>query len=655
MTKCLKCGYENGNGAVYCKRCGFVLKNVKTDSILLVEPVATSNFFLVRTFKSYGFYVKSLKSVHFVFDELTNREYSVLIMDLDLSERSNIGFLKKLKKLYPDQNIIIITQSIAKEHSEALNSVSFLTILIKPVGVDTILNYIKNVGSEDEFKYPVYNKDTLNNAFLEYAKDKEKVYVIGFYIKDFSLKKIKLHTTVSMFDKIVHSIRKTDRLFVVEDMGILLIIPADDSNENDIEPIKDRIERLMEKNMSASGNIFQYTKGNMSFSDTCFLMFEKGAVKGTLGITEKNIDAGSDIDDISLDELLNDKHLVFSALWNMSDEDVALLYLDKKMKRIVAPFVSVSQAKIIKNADKSIDTSKVRDIFFDVMFGIYKINKGYEKKDTDEVLNSNISLMTLPEIQSNIIMLINEEASFKRIVEELQKDAAISSKVLKLVNSAFFGFSRQIKSLERAAAVLGTEEILGLSLSIAYINSFNKNVSFIKNLWRENIAIMSVIKFIEREYKIYASSITSSILSSIGKIFFAQYFPNEYMSAVNKALEKGIVYDAVELEYFPKPHTQVGSEIIDLWNLPDKIKVSAMYYLYPSAFSKLNTSLHLIHAARYIAGEMGYCVTVKSMDNMSYYTYTMLLKKHDVDVKKVYDERKEELGNYIEDMMFLLS
>jgi len=659
MIKCYKCGYVNVKGSIYCSKCGLKLNDQEKRKILLVEPVATSNFFLTKTLKNRGFEVKSLRNPHFVLDELSSGSYTTFIIDIDLFERSNLGFLRTLRKFHPKQHTIIITPSITKDDLKLLKYLNFSVILIKPVKTETILSHIDKPQSKGEpvesFKYPLYNESTIEEAISKHIKANDITYILEFVIKDFTKENIESPAYLSMLDKIFVSLKRSDEFMLLENIGIL-IIPTQEMDDKGANILKNRVKKLLKKELFQKTGLFKYPQGNLSLSELCsmiikkdFSQFSKKDVK-----INKKIES-ADIDEIPTEELLKDKHLVFSALNHMDDSDVALLYLDEKMKKIVAPYITISQASLIKNTDKESDIEGAKKIFLETLIEIYKQNKNLSKDEIEERIHSNISLMTLPEIQNNIIMLINEEASFKRIVSELQKDAAISSRVLKLVNSAFFGFSRRIKNLERAAAILGTEEILGLSLSISYINSFNTNMAFVKKLWRENIAIMSIIRFIENKYKLSTSSVTPSILSSIGKVFFVEYFPELYINTIKEAQEKGKIYDAVELKHFSIPHTKVGGEIIDMWKLPEKIKVSAMYHTYPSAFSKLNTSLHLIHAAQYIAGTLGYSTTPQQIDNMSYYTYTMLLKKHGVDVKNVYEENKEELGDYIEEMMLLLT
>ncbi len=658
MIKCLKCGYDNVDGSIYCNKCGSKLNHQEKRKILLVEPIATTNFFLTKTLKNKGFEVKSLRSPNFVFDELSNNNYTTFIIDIDLFERSNLDFLKTLRKLHPKQYTVIITPSVTKDDLKLLKSLKFSTILIKPVKTETILSHIDKLQGKAElpesFKYPLYNENTIEEAVSKHIKANDITYILEFVIKDFTKQNIKSQLYLSMLDKIFASLKRSDELILLENVGIL-IIPTQEMNDKGANILKNKVKKLIKKELFKNAGLFKYPQGNLSLSELCGMIIKEDFAELHKKDIKINKEAESaDIDKIPEDELFKDRHLVFSALNYMDDSYVALLYLDEKMKKIVAPFITISQAALIKNTDKESDIEEAKKVFLETLTDIYKQNKSLSKDDIEEKIHSDISLMTLPEIQNNIIMLINEEASFKRIVSELQKDAAISSKVLKLVNSAFFGFSRQIKNLERATAILGTEEILGLSLSISYINSFNANMAFVKKLWRENIAVMSIIRFIENEYKLSTSSVTPSILSSIGKVFFAEYFPELYINTIKEAQKSGKIYDAVELKYFSIPHTRVGGEIIDMWRLPEKIKVSAMYHTYPSAFSKLNTSLHLIHTAKYIAGALGYSTTPQPIDNMSYYTYTMLLKKHGVDVKKVCAEDEEKLRDYIEEMMFLL-
>ncbi len=655
MIKCPNCGKSNVDNAVYCSSCGINILNYVKRRILLVEHIATSNFFLTKTFKKHGFDVKSLKTPGFVFDELSNKEYHFFVIDLDLSDKSNLGFLKTLKKLHPNQQTIIITPSVTKEELKLLKSLGFLSIFVKPVKVENILQHMEKNNDiqqrKNDFEMPIYNASKIEEILLSYIKDNDITYIISCLLKEFSRQNITSGPSTSLINRILHSTKRSDKLIILENIGFI-IIPTEYIHDKGANILKNKIQALIDRNLLVSCGVVKFPYDNLRLSDICYMI-----INGKFEQKEKEITTTKKktphIERADQDTLLKDKHLVFSALNHIGDDDVAYLYLSEKFKKIVAPFITIAQANIIKKIKKTSKTEHAELKFMAALKKIKEINNSCRNDDIEKLIKSNISLMTLPEVQHNIIMLINEEASFKKIIEELYKDAAISSKVLKLVNSAFFGFSRQIKNLERAAAILGTEEILSISLSISYINSFDKNIKFIKKLWGENIAIMSIIKFIENKYKISTYS-TSSILSSIGKIFFAQYFPEVYINTIKEAQKTNKIYDAVELKYFSIPHTIVGAAIIDMWNLPDRFKMLATYHTYPSVHSKLNTSLHLIHSAKYISGALGYSPTPQPMENMSYYTYTMLLKKHGIDVKSIYEEYGDELRKYVEDMMFLM-
>ena len=666
MNRCNFCGHSNPIDAVFCIKCG---KRIKADNkkkkVLLVDNAATSNFFLTRKLTDIGCEVKSLKSTNFVLDELSNKNYDFFIITLNISDDNNLGFLKTFKKLFPKQNTVIITPNADIENIKLLKSMRFDKIFIKPVKVDAILEKIgQDIEKEDNSSdYDIHDKDSLEELVKSNIKADDITYFIGFVLKDFSMENIKSEAYKKTMDKIFNSLKRSDKFEPVAGLGII-IIPTERMNESGLVVLMNKTKRMIKKEFLMSSGFLKYPTGSLTVADIVKKIengeFEektqekpKSEVLKDKGNIDINIDKKS-FERINTDDVFKNRHLVFSALKDLKDEEVSALYLDKKMKKIVSPYISLSQARIIKENKSDADIDAVKEKFGTAILDIMRMNDVLKSDNIYEKIESDISLMTLPEIQNNIIMLINEEASFKRIVGELQKDAAISGRILKLVNSAFFGFPKQIKNLEKAATILGTEEILGLSLSISFINAFDKNISFIKKLWQHNIAVMSVIKYIENKYSISTSSITPSILSSVGKIFLAQYFPEQYINAIREAQQTSKPYSAVELKHFSIPHSEIGAMITDKWNLPDKIKRVALYYAYPSAFSRVNSTLHLVHAAHCIASSFGYCSIKRNIDEINYYTLTMLSKKHGIDILGIYDKEKDKMKQYIKDMMLLL-
>ena len=101
-------------------------------------------------------------------------------------------------------------------------------------------------------------------------------------------------------------------------------------------------------------------------------------------------------------------------------------------------------------------------------------------------------LSTIPQASSRILMvLIDDRSNAEDLADELARDQAITAKVLRLVNSAYYGFFRQISSVKEAVAILGYNEIRRIVLTASVYNSFRRfrgKVIERKIFWEHSLA-----------------------------------------------------------------------------------------------------------------------------------------------------------------------
>lgn len=666
--KCKFCGNIVSDNDIYCSRCGNKLITDKKKNILLIDSFLSSNFVLTKKLSQNGFNVKSLSSTVFAFDELSKHNYDLLIVVLNLDDEANIVFLRKVRKLYKNLRIIPIIKTSEDKYLHLINELNISYVAHRPISMQSLIENINKI-KVDEIKYPVHKKDDIERIIQNRSKENLPIYIINFNFDNFN--KNIISDSENMLDSIYNSLKRTDIFAIIEDVGFI-VIPDKDTNIKGANILMQKIHRKINENKTENlklknFGIFEYTENNIKPSDITKNIINNNFIKKPeikeIAKEVKKSEKSADIENFfeprlseeNLSQIVKNKHLIYSIISSMDDEAAARLYYDTKFKPIINPYVTISIAKHIKNlsAQAKIDTTQAKRIFEEAATDLISKSDMLKNDDILNTINSDMSLMTLPEVQSNIIFLINEEASFSRIVSEISKDPAISGKILKLVNSAFFGFQRQIKSLHKAVTILGTEEILGISLSISYINSLSKNIKLVKQLWKQTIAVLAVIKFIEKYGKINTYASTSGVLHNIGKMFLTQYHPAKYLKIIEESKERQIPYSAVELKHISTPHTQIGYKIADLWNLPDKIKNAILYHHYP--YWSQATYLAVLNVSICIANELGYGIDSQGIGCTNYHSYTIMRKKHGINILDMLKQNREEIVNNIKDMMMILS
>jgi HD-like signal output (HDOD) protein len=233
-----------------------------------------------------------------------------------------------------------------------------------------------------------------------------------------------------------------------------------------------------------------------------------------------------------------------------------------------------------------------------------------EESLRDQSLRQLVSrLDRLPSIPALYVEIVDKiqdpETGLDEIGEIVAKDMAMTAKILKLVNSAFFGLGRQISSPVDAVSYLGVETIKSLVLSIHAFSQFTavKLGTFsIDTLWAHSQLTAGLAKEIARlesgEQKLLDDSFVAGLLHDTGKLVLASNFPGQYDGVLEAARGGILALLAAEENTFGANHAEVGGYLLGLWGLPVPVVEAIALHHQPAqslhcAFSPLTA----VHAA----------------------------------------------------------
>ncbi len=232
------------------------------------------------------------------------------------------------------------------------------------------------------------------------------------------------------------------------------------------------------------------------------------------------------------------------------------------------------------------------------------------------MIESIDQLPSLPSIVTRLVQVVNSpDTSAEDAAGVIEKDPALTSKMLRLANSAFYGIPRTISSVSSAVVILGFNTIKSLVLSASVVRMFpsggGKGDTFDRRrFWKHSIvcglaarsitrALMSV-KMMDPE-----SSFCAGILHDIGKLVFEQYMHEEYVGTCSHAADKGIAMVKAESEVLGITHTEVGRMLADKWALPSELEASIVSHHNPSGGGKVAELVTTVHLANRIAHSVG--------------------------------------------------
>jgi HD-like signal output (HDOD) protein/CheY-like chemotaxis protein len=233
-------------------------------------------------------------------------------------------------------------------------------------------------------------------------------------------------------------------------------------------------------------------------------------------------------------------------------------------------------------------------------------------------LDQSLKSETLRRLVARCTVLPSVPALYSEIIESLQdpetdvetigaivvKDVAMTAKILKLVNSAFFGLGHEISSPSEAVAYLGTDTIKSLILvthAFSHSDVVDLDGFSMELLWTHSLEVANAAKAVAfyegAERKLIDEAYVAGLLHDVGKLVFATNLPREYQQALALAREKKITLDAAERQVFGADHADVGGYLLGLWGLPvPVVEAIALHHRPDMTLLKSFSPLTALHA-----------------------------------------------------------
>jgi HD-like signal output (HDOD) protein len=218
---------------------------------------------------------------------------------------------------------------------------------------------------------------------------------------------------------------------------------------------------------------------------------------------------------------------------------------------------------------------------------IISVNEKLNNEQIKTILNSSNILTTIPELFYEINKLIEDENSdMDDIIRVISTDPVIAARILKTVNSSFFGV--KTGSLKTAILNMG---LLNIKTIIATTEIFSINEGYYEDLiWKHSsLTNILTIKLYEYLYKKRIPEIYSTVglLHDIGKVAFFKLDGTKYKGVLKlKETHSDISLEVSEKNSFGFTHTEIGSILLSFWDMPSSIIEVALYHHTPELCSE---------------------------------------------------------------------
>jgi diguanylate cyclase (GGDEF)-like protein len=211
----------------------------------------------------------------------------------------------------------------------------------------------------------------------------------------------------------------------------------------------------------------------------------------------------------------------------------------------------------------------------------------HSQKDLKALSQKIGKLPTLPGVAIKILEAMRRETpNIAEISKVISADAPLSAKVLRLVNSPFYGLSNKITSVHQAIVYLGLNTVKNLALSFSLLRGFATNkkggfdyVQFSKDSLIGAVAAKSLTEKINRKHK--ENAFFLGLLQNIGILIMAESMPDEYEKVINEAGSSGGPLHEIENTLLGINHMDVGGFVTDSWGLPATFNVPIGFHHCP--------------------------------------------------------------------------
>ena len=221
-----------------------------------------------------------------------------------------------------------------------------------------------------------------------------------------------------------------------------------------------------------------------------------------------------------------------------------------------------------------------------------------------KVLDKIAGLPTLPTMLNQINkLMMNPRTSAKEVAQLISSDPSITAKVLRVVNSSFYGFPNRITTITHAIVILGFNTVKSIVLSSSIFDVFKKGgpaSQFNRNeFWKHSIGVGAVARVVGKTagYSALEELFIAGLVHDIGKIIMDQYMHEDFEKVLTAVNTKNCLIREAEEAVFGFHHGDIGGWLFQKWNLSKGIVECTKFHHNPALASEHPKPAAVIHLA----------------------------------------------------------
>lgn len=212
-------------------------------------------------------------------------------------------------------------------------------------------------------------------------------------------------------------------------------------------------------------------------------------------------------------------------------------------------------------------------------------------------------LPTLSAIATQLLRLLNDpNSSANDITLALSQDMALSARLLRVVNSPFYGFPRRIHSIAQAVVIVGFKHLRTMALSLSVIEAFGSAGGRLDyaGFWRHSLFTALWARALAETFepRLADAAYLAGLLHDIGKMTLGLLDENALAAVVREQERSGELFLYAERRVLPYDHPRLGAALLEHWNIPEDVSRAVAWHHDPGeAPPEHRTLAALVHTA----------------------------------------------------------
>ncbi len=200
-------------------------------------------------------------------------------------------------------------------------------------------------------------------------------------------------------------------------------------------------------------------------------------------------------------------------------------------------------------------------------------------KNLTWVLAQVEELPTLPQVATRLLALMDAPGtSVKQLQDVIARDPALATKVLRLVNSSYYGMPSRIADIQQSVVILGFKVLRSVVLSTSVFSTFKGRAGtsgkFDRTVfWHHSIGTACIYRYLATKLgeEDPETAFSIGLLHDIGKLIMDEFVPEEMTAIVTEAETRKMSFYDAERTVLATDHAQVGAWLLEKWKLPQRI------------------------------------------------------------------------------------